>query len=78
MEILSTIIPAVITAIAALLGTYIANRKSAALMEYRINQLERKVDLHNNLIDRTYKLEEQTAIQEEKINNLEHQIGGAR
>ena len=70
----TSIIVAVITGGLALAGTYIANRKSAALMEYRLKQLEEKVDKHNNVIERTYKLEEQTALQDEKISVANHRI----
>lgn len=65
---------AVITAIGALLGTYAANRKSAVLLEYRMKQLEDKVNLHNRVIERTYKLEELTALQDEKIKVANHRI----
>lgn len=37
-------------------GSYLANRRSAALVACRLEQLERKVQAHNNLIERTYKL----------------------
>lgn len=53
----TSIVVAVITALGALIGTYIANRKSASLLEYRMKELEKKVNLHNNVIERTYKLE---------------------
>lgn len=74
LNIIIPIITALITGGFALLGTYASNRKSAALMEYRIQQLEKKVEIHNNVITRTYKLEEQTAIQEEKIKVANHRI----
>jgi len=61
-----SIIVALITAAGALVGTYIANRKAAALMEYRLEQLEKKVDKHNNLVERMYAVEERVAILEEK------------
>ena len=73
-----TIIVALITGGLALFGTlggsYLANRKSAALIAYRLEQLEQKVQAHNNLIERTYKLEERTEIQEEKIKAVSHRI----
>ena len=56
------------------LGAYFSNRKWAAVMEFRLKALEDKVDKHNNLIERTYKLEEATAIQEEKIKVANHRI----
>ena len=48
---------AVITAGFAFLGVYVSNRKQAALVAYRLEKLEAKVDKHNNLVERMYKLE---------------------
>ena len=70
----TNILVAVITAAGALLGTYAANRKSAVLLEYRMKQLEEKVNLHNKVVERTYKLEEQAALTEEKIKVANHRI----
>ena len=63
----STIIVAAITAGFAFLGVYITNRKQTALVVYRIDQLEQKVDKHNNVIERTFKLEQ-------KVDDLEKRI----
>ena len=60
--------------ISTLGGSYLANRKSAALIAYRLEQLEQKVQAHNNLVERTYKLEERTELQEEKIKVANHRI----
>ena len=70
-----TIITALITGGLALLGTYLSNRKSAALIAYRLEQLEKKVEKHNSVVERTYKLEELTAVQEEQIKVANHRIG---
>lgn len=74
-----SVIVAIITGAFALLGTYLANRKAASLIEYRLSELEKKVDKHNNVIERTYKLEERTELQEaeikrhnERLKMLEH------
>lgn len=68
----------VIVAVMGLLGTmagaYFANRKSAALVAYRLEQLEKKVDKHNNVVERTYRLEEQEAVLEERIKVANHRI----
>ena len=69
-----SIIVAVITGIFALAGTYFANRKAAALMEYRLTQLEKKVDIHNSVIDRTYKLEERTELQEAELKRQNERL----
>lgn len=46
-----------VTAVCALMGTYFSNRKQTALMDYRLQQLERKVGQHNNLEGRIIALE---------------------
>lgn len=68
------VIVALVTGGLALLGTYLSNRKSAALLAYRLEQLEKKVEKHNNVIERTYKLEELTAVQDEQIKVANHRI----
>jgi len=68
------IITALITGGLALLGTYLSNRKSAALIAYRLELLEKKVEKHNSVVERTYKLEELTAVQEEQIKVANHRI----
>lgn len=73
-SILISIATALITGGLALIGTFSANRKSAALMEYRIGQLESKMDKHNQLVERTFKLEERTEVQEERISVCNHRI----
>ena len=65
-----SIIVALITGALSLLGVYLANRKSAALMEYRLEQLEKKVDKHNNLVERMYAVEEENKLQSQMI--LQH------
>lgn len=50
------------------------NSKTVALIDYRLEQLEKKVDKHNSVVERTYKLEELTALQEEKIKVANHRI----
>ena len=45
------------TGVLSLIGVYLANRKSSALIAYRLEMLEKKVDKHNGLIDRMYKAE---------------------
>jgi len=51
------VLAAAVTAVFGFLGTYFANRKHAALMAYRLEKLEQKVDKHNNLVERVYQLE---------------------
>ena len=53
-----TILVSAITAGFAFLGVYMSNRKQAALVAYRLEKLEEKVDKHNNVVERMYRLEE--------------------
>lgn len=71
---LSSIIVGALALIGTLAGSYFSNRKTTALIGYRLEQLERKQDKHNTLIERTYKLEEDVAIQAEKIRVANHRI----
>lgn len=61
---------AILTALCSLIGVYIANRKSAALMEYRLKQLEDKVNKHNQIVERTFILEGQVTELQHDINDL--------
>lgn len=68
------IIVGVLSLIGTLAGTYFANRKNSALIAYRLELLEKKVDKQNSVVERTFKLEEQTAVIEEKIKVANHRI----
>lgn len=60
----------VVTALLSFLGVYLSNRKNAALMSYRLEQLEKKVDKHNQVIERTYKLEERASVLETEVCDI--------
>ena len=68
------IIVAVLGLVGTLAGSYFANRKSTALIAYRLEQLEQKVSKHNNLVERTYALEEAVALAEERQKVANHRI----
>ena len=58
------------TLIGSLCGVLTANK----LTNYRIEQLEKKVEKHNNVIDRVYELERQNAVEEEEIKVANNRI----
>lgn len=64
------IIVALIGVLGTFAGSYFTNRKSMALIVYRLEQLEEKVNKHNNLIDRMYKAETNIEVIQEEVNNL--------
>ena len=66
---------AVVVAAMSLLGTLLGSLAgvvtSSKLVNYRLEQLERKVQAHNNLIERTFQLEAAPALQAQRLDRLE-------
>lgn len=64
----------IIVALISLLGTIIGTLggivASGKMTGYRIEQLEKKVEKHNNLVERMYNLETKVAVDEEEIEHL--------
>ena len=69
-----TVIVAALSLAGTMTGAYFANRKSAALIAYRLEELEKNVAKHNGLVERTYRLEEAAAVVEEKMRVANHRI----
>ena len=67
---IETIVVALITAGFAFLGVYVSNRKQTALVSYRLEKLEEKVDKHNNVVERMYRLEEQVKNLQSELEEL--------
>ena len=67
-EVLHALINAVSVILSGLISAIVSNK----LMAYRIEQLEKKVDKHNSVIDRTYHLEAQVEVLENEIDNLKN------
>lgn len=63
----------IIVALLSLLGTGIGSWSGAKLMSYRIEQLEKKVDKHNNFAARMPVVEEQIKVINHRIDDLEHE-----
>ena len=57
-----------------LLNNHFQQSKTRALLEYKLDELTERVNKHNNLIDRTYHLEEDMAVAKEKIKVANHRI----
>lgn len=67
-------VTAIVVGILSLLGTLAGSLGGMKLISYRIEQLEKKVEKHNSVIERTYKLEEVQKVQEEQIKVSNHRI----
>lgn len=70
----STIIVAFLALVGTLTGAYLSNSKTKALLAYRLERLEERVNKHNNLVERTYHIEEEQEIIKEKIKVANHRI----
>lgn len=70
----TAIASSLISGVVAIVVCVINNRKTMALIEYKIEQLTERVEKHNNLIERTYKLEEAAHIHDEQIKVANHRI----
>jgi serine/threonine protein phosphatase PrpC len=74
MQIPTDIMVALIGLLGSAAGAFVGVVTSAKLTNYRIEQLEKKVDKHNTVIERTYKLEETQAVIQEQIKVANHRI----
>lgn len=83
---METIIGALIGGIVSLVVCVLNNRSQQKetdakqtefinLITYRLEQLEKKVDLHNNAVERLYEVEKKLGIDEEKIKVANRRIG---
>lgn len=68
--IVTAIISGLSVAVPSVIATVLSNRKSNALMVYRIDQLEDKVNKHNNLIDRMYQAEGDIKVLKEEMKGI--------
>ena len=65
---------AAVTALLGFLGTYLSNRKQTVLIAYRLEELEKKVNKHNNLIERMYKVEGNVTELQHDVSELKGKI----
>ena len=68
------VLVAVLSLVGTLGGTFGGILTANKLTNYRIEQLEKKVEKHNSVIDRVYKLEKEEAVMEEEIKVANHRI----
>ena len=71
---METIISAAISAGSAIIVCVISQNRLVSLIEYRLEQLEKKQELHNNAISRLYEVERKLGIDEEKISENKREI----
>lgn len=70
--IITAIIGGVCVAVPSIIATISSNKKNAALITYRVDQLEKKVEKHNNVMERTFRIEEDIKHIKEDIKEIKH------
>lgn len=72
---ITEIIVALISGSVTLLGVLIANSRSAAVTETKLEELTREVRMHNNFAMRVPVIEEQIKVANHRIDDLERKVG---
>ena len=72
---MESIIVARITGVVTLVGVILSNSKSRAIMEVKLDALTEKAEKHNQLIERTYRLEEGLSVVQNDIETLKGKVG---
>lgn len=72
--VIASLISAGITLVVCIVNNKAQQDKTRALMEYRLDELTKEVNKHNNLIERTYNLEKKAEVHEEQIKVANHRI----
>lgn len=74
-EVLVESIAVTLIGVVTLVGVIASNSRSRAVMELKIDELTRRVEKHNCLIERTYKLEQDMAVVRRDVDALEERSG---
>ena len=69
-EVVVALITLLGSAIGTIGGIFATNKMTA----YRIEQLEKKVDKHNQVVERMYEAEKNISVSSEEIKNANHRI----
>ena len=67
---MESVVVACITGVVTLVGVILSNSKSRAVMEVKIDELARKVEKHNQMIERQYRLEQDVAVLKNDVVTL--------
>ena len=67
---MESIVAAAITGVLTLAGVLASNSRNRAVMEYKLDQLTQKVEKHNHLVEKTYRMEQDLAVAQHDIETL--------
>lgn len=66
------IVVALLSLVGTLRGSFLGVLASNKLINYRIQQLEKKVEKHNNLVERMVLVETEVKSAQHRLDSLEH------
>ena len=72
--LMESIIVACITGVVTLVGVILSNSKSRAVMEVKLDALTAKVEKHNQVLERTYQLEQDMAVAKHDIEEIKGKV----
>ena len=69
-QIVVAVVSGLCVAIPSIIATISANKRNNDLVIYRINELDKKVHEHNNLVERMYGIEKKVALLEDNMKEI--------
>lgn len=72
--VISSLISAAVTLLVCIVNNRAQAEKARVLIEYKLDELTKRVEKHNNLIERTYKLEEKAERAFDEFRRVNHRI----
>ena len=69
MELAVAVVSGLCVAVPSVIATITANKKSSAITDFKIEELTKKVNAHNNLIDRMYHVETRVTVIEDELRD---------
>lgn len=63
-----------VTLIVCIVNNHFQSNATRKMIEYKLDELTKRVDKHNNVIERVYRLEQHKAVIDEKIQVVNHRI----
>lgn len=75
---MESVLAAAVTGVLTLIGVLISNSRSRAVIEVKLDVLSERVRQHNEVVTRTYELEQGLAVARNFIENLYHRTEGLK
>ena len=74
-EIVIALISGLSVAIPSVIASITTSKKNNDLIQYKIEELTKKVEKHNQVVERVFMLERENAVQNEKIKEIQNNLG---